>query len=111
MRFDNWTDLASRHVPLRLDEPAVREFSTPYLELRYAAADAEYEKLRERRQNCQTSRMYGQLMINLSSLTIVPMPAILIVLHMIISGSPTQSAAYRSPHSPTGNLFVGESAK
>ena len=34
------------------------------------------------------------------------MPSILIVLHMIISGSPTQSAAYRSRHSPTGKLFV-----
>ena len=26
MRFDNWTDLASRHAPLRLHELAVREF-------------------------------------------------------------------------------------
>ena len=24
MRFDNWTDLASRHVPLRLDDLAVK---------------------------------------------------------------------------------------
>ena len=72
--------------------------------LRHAAADEEYEKLRERRRNCQPSRMYGQLTINLSSLTIVPMPAILIVLYMIIRGSRTQSAAYRSHHSPTGNV-------
>ena len=85
---------------------------SPYMYfLRHAAADEEYEKLRERRRNCQTSRMSGQVKINLSSLTIVPMPAILIVLHMIISGSPTQSAAYRSHHSPTGKLFVGECAK
>ena len=33
MKIDNAADLASRHVPLRLDELAVREFSTPYLEL------------------------------------------------------------------------------
>ena len=67
-------------------------------------ADEEYEKLRERRRNCQPSQMYGQLTINLSSLTIVPMLAILIVLYMIISGSRTQSAAYRSHHSPTGDV-------
>ena len=48
----------------------------------------------------------SQLTINLSSLTIVPMPAILIVLHMIISGSPTQSAAYRSHHSQRGTSLL-----
>ena len=33
MRFDNWTDLASRHVPLRLDELAVHfEIFTEHLE-------------------------------------------------------------------------------
>ena len=33
MKIDIAADLASRHVPLRLDELAVREFSTPYLKL------------------------------------------------------------------------------
>ena len=120
MRFDNWTDLASRHVPLRLGELAVHAFENFGLAARslslrtanlfpcHAAADEEYEKLRERRRNCQPSRMYGQLMINLSSLTIVHMPAILIVLHMIISGSPTQSAAYRSHH--LTSLYDGSQA-
>ena len=33
MRFDNWTDLASRHVPLRLGELAVNfEIFTEHLE-------------------------------------------------------------------------------
>ena len=33
MRFDNWTDLASRHVPLRLDDLAVNfEIFTEHLE-------------------------------------------------------------------------------
>ena len=33
MRFDNWTDLASRHVPLRLDELAVNAFQNFGLDL------------------------------------------------------------------------------
>ena len=84
---------------------------TAKLFLRHAVANEESEKLLGNLRQPKDMNKQSQLMINLSSLTIVPMPAILIVLHMIISGSPTQSAAYRSHHSLTRTSFVGECAK